>query len=240
MISNKEVALITNLSIKKYRHKHGLFIAEGEKLVKDLINSDFKVYKILTSDIEKYQGISEHTHEVSENKLKKMSNLKNPSSILGVFKIPEEIKPINKGLQLVLDDIQDPGNMGTIIRLCDWYGIKELICSKETVDCYNPKVVQASMGSLARVKISYLDIENHVKQSTLTIVSSLLEGKNIYQEDLPKDAIIIMGNEGNGIRQKIQDLSDLKLTIPQFGIASKVESLNVAMATAIFLSEFKR
>jgi TrmH family RNA methyltransferase len=240
MISNKEVTYITSLAQKKYRNKYGLFIAEGGKLVRDLLDSKFESYKIYTSDSSKHTDIKQNIEEISEKELKKISQLKSTNNILGIFKIPQKINIKDVGLTLVLDGIQDPGNLGTIIRLCDWYGIRQLVCSKDTVDCYNPKVVQATMGSLARVKIAYTNIEKYLKSSNLKKFLSLLEGENIYTQTLPSEGIIVMGNEGKGIRKEIQELGDRKLTIPKFSQSSNVESLNVAMATAIFLSEFRR
>jgi len=240
MISNKEVSLITSLSQKKYRNKHQLFVAEGDKLVKDLLNSSFEVYKIFTTNREKHLDIEQATFDITIKEYKKISHLKTPSSIIGVFKIPKNKQLTNKGLILVLDGVQDPGNLGTIIRLCDWYGVDQLVCSKDTVDCYNPKVVQATMGSLSRLPIIYTDITSYLNESKVTKYMSLLEGENIYKHSFPKDAIIVMGNEGNGIRSQIQALGDIKLNIPKFGKNTNVESLNVAMATAIFLSEFRR
>jgi len=240
MISNKEVKLITSLSQKKYRNKHLLFVAEGEKLILELIKAKYTVEKIYYTEMFNYD-IEEHLAlKVCDKDLKRISCLKTPSNILGVFKIPTNKKTTEGGLQVVLDGIQDPGNLGTIIRLCDWFGVSNLICSVDTVDCYNPKVVQATMGSLARVAISYLDIEVFIKNSNSTVFITDMDGENIYQQKLPKDALLVMGNEGNGIRENIKVLAKKSITIPRFGTSSKAESLNVATATAILLSEFRR
>ena len=240
MISNKEVKLITSLSQKKYRNKHLLFIAEGEKLVYELIKAKYTVEKIYYTELFNY-GIEEHLAlKVSQKDLKRISGLKTPNNILGVFKIPINKKTIEGGLHVVLDGVQDPGNLGTIIRLCDWFGVSNLICSVDTVDCYNPKVVQATMGSLARVAISYLDIEVFIKKSNATVFITDMDGENIYQQNLPKDALLVMGNEGNGVRENIKELVKKSIAIPRFGSSPKAESLNVATATAILLSEFRR
>ena len=140
----------------------------------------------------------------------------------------------------MLDEINDPGNLGTIIRLCDWFGVRQLVCSTNTVDCYNQKVVQASMGSLARVQVSYVDLISYLKEERRTIYGTFLNGDNVYQTDLDSDAVIILGNEANGISDKLSAVVNKKLTIPQFGQQQLTESLNVAMATAIFLSEFRK
>lgn len=240
MVSKNEIRLITSLAQKKYRNKHLLFVAEGEKLVHELLKSHFKVKKIyalkdLDLDLDKDQ-----INRVTSSELKKISNLTTPNNVLGIFEIPVFRKPIDKGLQIVLDGIKDPGNLGTIIRLCDWFGVSQLICSKDTVDCYNPKVVQATMGSLARVNITYTDIESYLFNSKLSKYMTLMDGDNIYKQSLPKEAIIVMGNEANGIRESIQKLADYQIAIPNFGMESQAESLNVAMATAVFLSEFRR
>ncbi|MFT5147038.1 MAG: TrmH family RNA methyltransferase, partial [Polaribacter sp.] len=141
---------------------------------------------------------------------------------------------------IALDAINDPGNLGTIIRLCDWFGITQLVCSKDTVDCYNQKVVQASMGSLTRVSIHYTDLENYITKSNLDTFIADMDGKNVYKTKLPKEGILIMGNEANGVSKEIKTLLEYKISIPRFGETQETESLNVATATAILLSEFKR
>ena len=140
----------------------------------------------------------------------------------------------------MVDALRDPGNLGTIIRLCDWFGVTQLVCSRDTVDCYNPKVVQATMGSIARVSIHYLDIDHYLQQSKLPIYTAMMDGQNVYNATLASDAILIMGNEANGVSQQIKALSTHQIAIPQFGELHATESLNVATATAILLSEFAR
>ena len=140
---------------------------------------------------------------------------------------------------MALDDVRDPGNLGTVIRLCDWFGIKDLVCSNNTVDCYNSKVVQATMGSLTRVNVTYVDLENFLSKYTSEIYGTFMDGETIYNSELPEYGILVMGNEGNGISQKVQDLVTKRIAIPRFG-DNFTESLNVATATAICLSEFKR
>ncbi len=240
MVSKNEIRLITSLSRKKYRKKQQLFVAEGIKLVEELVDSGFEIHKIYALDTYSGKIASHLLNIINESELQKISNLHTANTILGVFKIPNTKMPTDFGLQVVLDAVKDPGNLGTIIRLCDWFGVSQLICSLDTVDCYNPKVVQATMGSLARVNIVYRNIETYLKESELPIYVSLLEGKNIYKEKLPNDAILIMGNEANGVQESIQKLATNTITIPRFNEHGVTESLNVAMATAVLLSEFRR
>ena len=159
---------------------------------------------------------------------------------MGLFKIPEVAKIDEEGLILMLDDISDPGNLGTIIRLCDWFGVKQLVCSNNTVDCYNQKVVQATMGSLVRIPITYCDLKEFLKQTQLPIYGAVMDGENVYSMDLEQNAILVMGNESNGISQKIASLINTQITIPRYSEKTITESLNAATATAILLNEFRR
>ncbi len=159
---------------------------------------------------------------------------------MALFEIPEEQLLKEEGLIVVLDEINDPGNLGTIIRLCDWFGVNRLICSKNTVDCYNSKVVQATMGSLNRVAVNYTDIFYFLKKSNLPKFAADMKGENVYKTNLPANAILVMGNEANGIRKETFDLITSTISIPRFGEQQETESLNVATATAILLSEFRR
>jgi TrmH family RNA methyltransferase len=239
-ISKNQLKLITSLSQKKYRQKHHLFIAEGVKVIHELLNSTFKIEILFCTDDFETTISNDKIVRVSENELKKISTLKSPNKALGIFKIPEE-KPIqNSGLIVALDAINDPGNLGTIIRLCDWFGISQLICSKDTVDCYNQKVVQASMGSLTRITIHYAHLQNYLTESKLPSFIADMNGENVYKTSLPKEGILIMGNEANGVSEDIKNLIQHKISIPRYGETQETESLNVATATAILLSEFKR
>ncbi len=240
MLSKNQIKLIKQLNQKKYRSRNNLFIAEGVKTVNEFIKSGYTIKTLLAT--EQYSN-SYHVDQIqiiSPGELIKISNLKTPNQVLCVFEIPEEKALKRNGFTLVLDEINDPGNLGTIIRLCDWFGADQLVCSKNTVDSYNSKTVQASMGSLARADIVYTDLEDFLKEDKREIYGSFMQGENVYQIELPADAILIMGNEANGISNKIKDLITKKITIPQFGMIRETESLNVAMATAILLSEFKR
>ncbi|MBE7688405.1 RNA methyltransferase [Tenacibaculum finnmarkense] len=239
-LSKSNLKLITSLQQKKYRQKHQLFVAEGVKVVAELLKSSVEVAHIFTVDASFEIANNVQSTLISEVELKKISTLKNPNKVLGLFKIPTETARNSANFTLALDEVNDPGNLGTIIRLCDWFGITELVCSKNTVDCYNQKVVQSTMGSLTRVHISYVDLPSYLKETPLAVYTADMDGENIYKASLPEKAILVMGNEANGISNEIAAIVKHKLTIPRFGDIQKTESLNVATATAILLSEFKR
>ena len=240
MVSKNQIKLISSLHQKKHRQTHQLFIAEGIKGIQELLDAHFELDHLYTTRTDFENVASNLKTVVSEADLKKMSALASPNTCLAVFKIPE-VKAINtSGLIVALDDIRDPGNLGTILRLCDWFGIQQLICSKETVDVYNPKVVQATMGSIARVNISYLDLIDFIATSKLPVFGTFMDGQNMYTTNLPQEGIIVMGNEANGISSDLEKIIKNRLTIPRFGTLQKTESLNVATATAIVLSEFRR
>lgn len=242
-ISKNQIKLITSLQQKKYRQKHQLFVVEGVKVVEELLNSSFEVFQLFYTDaftIDTSWALNHNTMKlISEKELQKISTLKTPNKVLGLFKIPEKELLETPNLMLALDAINDPGNLGTIIRLCDWFGIPQLICSQNTVDCYNSKTVQASMGSLARVQIHYVNLVSYLKETSKKCFIADMNGENVYQYTLPKDGILIMGNEANGISEAIKNIVPTKISIPPFG-TSQIESLNVATATAILLSEFRR
>lgn len=236
MLSKNQIKNITRLKQKKYRQQEGLFIAEGGKVIKEFLNSTFKLVDLFTTETFNVENES----IISEADLKKISCLTTPNTALAIFKIPNSKDLKNEGLILALDDIRDPGNLGTIIRLCDWFGIKQLVCSLKTVDCYNPKVVQATMGSLTRVKIVYTDLSAYLKTINLPVFGAFMDGKNVYQTNLPKAGILVLGNEANGISSIIETCVTDKISIPRFGDLQATESLNVATAGAILLSEFRR
>ncbi|MGM8361481.1 TrmH family RNA methyltransferase [Flavobacterium sp. ARAG 55.4] len=240
MVSKNQIKLITSLQQKKYRISHQLFFAEGVKVIQELLDSNFELEHLYTTqyDFEEVSGIKKSL--IHENDLKKISALATPNSCLAVFKIPQEKEIATSGLIIALDDIRDPGNLGTILRLCDWFGVRQVVCSKETVDIYNPKVVQATMGSITRVNVAYVDLEHYIAETDLTVFGTFMDGENIYQSNLPQQGVIIMGNEANGISEGVEELIEKRISIPRFGDLQKTESLNVATATAIVLSEFKR
>lgn len=237
-ISKNQLKLVTSLSQKKYRQKHKLFVAEGVKVVNELLNSSFELDQLFAT--EDFDTQNKNCQIISNEELRKISSLKTPNKVLGIFKIPAEKEISNKGLILVLDDINDPGNLGTIIRLCDWFGITTLVCSNETVDCYNQKVVQSSMGSLTRLAIKYLNLKEYLSNKELPTFIADMDGENVYKKELPKEAVLIMGNEANGVSDEIKSLIKHKISIPRFGNLQETDSLNVATATAILLSEFRR
>jgi len=240
MLSKNQIKLITSLQQKKHRFAHQMFFAEGIKVVQELLESNFELVHLYTTQNDFEQVSNDKKVLVNESDLKKISALSTPNTCLAVFKIPVEKQIIEKGLILALDSIRNPGNLGTILRLCDWFGIGQLICSKETVDIYNPKVVQATMGSIARVNVNYVDLEIFVSQTNLAVFGTFMDGNNIYKTELPQEGIIIMGNEANGISTALEKNIKNRIAIPRFGDLQQTESLNVATATAIFLSEFKR
>ena len=240
MLSKNQIKLITSLQQKKYRTKHNLFIVEGIKGVNEFLKSEFKLDIIFCTDTFSHDISLDKIQLVSDDELKKISNLKNPNQVLALFLIPDGKDLDFNRSTLVLDGINDPGNLGTIIRLCDWFGIEQLLCSPTTVDCYNSKVVQSTMGSLKRVSIQYSELKPYLNASSLPIYAAIMDGENVYGKQLKKDAIIVMGNEANGISQEILDMITDSITIPRFGKSQETESLNVATATAILLSEYRR
>ena len=240
MLSKSQIKLIKSLSQKKFRNKHGLFVVEGEKGIREFLNSNFELVSIYTTHLD-FDLDDSFLNVIDDNDLKKISFLKTPQKALAVFKIPINSNPKIKDITILLDGVRDPGNLGAIIRLCDWFGVENLVCSPDTVDCYIPKVVQASMGSLSRIKTFYRNLPDVFSEHPeIPVFGTLLNGKNIYSERLPQNAFIVMGNEANGISEEIQNLISTKITIPQFGENLQTESLNVATATSIVLSEFRR
>lgn len=238
-ISKNKIKYIRSLRLKKNRDNERVFLVEGEKMVLEALQLSRQIVREVY--IEKGQNISEIENfnavfEISSLEAGQISGFKTPNKCLALLEYPSvEIK--NTLFTLVLDQIQDPGNLGTIIRLADWFGVDDIVCSIGTADCFNPKVIQASMGSILRTKISYVDLTSYLEADKRPIFGALLNGENVYQTKLPKSAILIMGNEGNGISSEIEKLVEEKLLIPKFGEA---ESLNVAAATGILLSEFFR
>ena len=229
-----------------------MFIAEGNKLVNEIISSGLKIHFLIytnkwKSNFEVTDSIKEII-ETDEAGIKKISQLKTPPDVIAVAQFPKysfSISEISSQLSLVLDDIQDPGNLGTIIRLANWFGIENIICSANTVDMFNPKVVQASMGALLRVKLHYLDLVNFFKDiqsnNDIPIYGTYMNGENIYKSQLSDKGLIVMGNEGNGISSDMESFITYRISIPNFATGQQeTESLNVAVATGIILSEFKR
>ena len=250
MISKNQIKHINALQQKKYRNETGLFFAEGTKIANELLKAPEEVETLFATGMWLKQNKVANTInsvEVSVDEIKKISALTTPQDVLVVAKqanLSFSADILSNQLTLFLDDIRDPGNLGTIIRVADWFGIKNVVCSNNSVDVYNPKVIQATMGSFLRVNCFYTDIEQQIieakRKLEISVFATLLEGKNIYQQTLPSQAILVMGNEANGISEAIKkECTDL-ITIPSFNADNGAESLNVAIATAVFVSEFKR
>lgn len=247
-LSKNKIKYIRSLEQKKKRKEDKVFLAEGPKLIEELLPCFRCEILIATSDwLNKNSGISaKEVIEVSSDELHKASFLKTPQQVLGVFSQPEyelNIHDIKTSLSIALDDVQDPGNLGTIIRLADWFGIENIICSPNSADVYNPKVIQATMGGIARVKVHYssLTVLLGKVNNDLPVYGTFLEGNNIYEQNLSKNGIIIMGNEGNGISKELEEKINRKLYIPNYPTDRDTsESLNVAIATAIVCAEFRR
>lgn len=240
MVGKSQIKLIKSLRQKKYREEKGMFVAEGRKCVQELLDSNLECLGVYAEHREELSEFGVEVIRVNAQQLQQMSGLKTPAGILGVFGIPREQEPMTAGMVLALDDVRDPGNLGTIIRLCDWFGISQLICSKTTVDCYNPKVVQATMGSLSRVRIAYLDLPKFLEKDKREVYIADMDGENIYEASWPEAFVLVMGNEANGISPEVRNLAAGTMSIPRFGKSNRTESLNVATATAVLLSEFRR
>lgn len=247
ILSKNKIKQIRSLEQKKQRRETGLFVAEGNKLVND--NLSFMKCETLVATPEWYaanpMAKAPEMIEASRDELQKVSFLKTPQEVLGVFRQPTyqfDIPVLKEQLVLVLDTIQDPGNLGTIIRLADWFGIEHIICSPETVDCFSPKTVQATMGAIARIKVHYTPLIPFLKAfEGSPVYGTFLEGTNIYEEKLSTNGLIIMGNEGKGISDDLRPFINRELHIPSYPTDRETsESLNVAIATAIICSEFRR
>lgn len=253
MVSKSQISFIKSLHQKKSRHEHRLFIAEGVKLVTEILSSDFTVYAIYATKalLDQHPSFEANVsknieiHIVSVTEMERISALSTPPEVLIIAKIPETdperlfVKTFyQQDLVLMADDIRDPGNLGTLIRIADWFGIKRIVCSEETVEVYNPKVVQSTMGSLVRVEVLYADLKkvlNEVKG--IPVYGALLEGRSIYGESLQAEGVLLLGNESHGISNDLIPFITHPVSIPRFGGA---ESLNVAIAAAVMCSEFRR
>ena len=243
MLSKNQIKLIKSLESKKFRKREGLFVAEGPKVVGDLLRAGYQPHAIYATP--QCSMVNGQWLTVTDDELHRISFLQHPQEILAVFHIPTPQESSNLHLPsdicLALDGVQDPGNVGTIIRIADWFGITHIYCSPDTADVYNPKVVQATMGSLAHVQITYCDLVPLLRGAAVPVYGTLLDGQDIYQQPLSREGVIVMGNEGNGISPEVRQLVSHKLLIPNFNKnAETAESLNVAIATAITCSEFRR
>lgn len=249
MLSKTLLKLIKSLELKKFRKEYGLFVAEGGKTVCDLINLNLEAKHIIATKewLENHKEIKNNNIcEVSEEELKRASFLRTPQGVLAVFKQPQydiDITTPEQELCLALDNVQDPGNLGTIIRIADWFGIENIYCSTGSADAYNPKTIQATMGAIGRVKIHYINLADMLStiKGKANIYGTFLDGENIYGQHLENKGIIVMGNEGNGISEECGKLINKRLFVPNYPTErSTSESLNVSVATAIICSEFRR
>ena len=248
MISRTRIKWIKSLEMRKYRLQEKAFVAEGPKLVGELLPYSTPLYIAATKD---WLDANRHllravkeVDEVSQTELERASLLRTPQSVLAVMPIPErqlDISSLQKKLVIALDSVQDPGNLGTILRIADWFGIHEVLCSEGTADVYNPKCVQSCMGALARVKVYYCNLPEVLGQVEMPVFGTFLDGTDIYKEELSGEGIIVMGNEGNGISQPVAKLVNRRLYVPNYPKGSlTTESLNVAVATGIVCAEFRR
>ncbi|MGB1306708.1 MAG: TrmH family RNA methyltransferase [Flavobacteriales bacterium] len=232
MLTKNQIKLIRSLSLKKNRQKHGLFIVEGEKLVNEVLSSDWEVEGIYATK----EWLGENATIISNNDLSRISSLKTPNKVVAVVKIKKGSLDITSNTVLALDGVKDPGNLGTIIRLADWFGVEDIICSDDCVDYLNPKVVQSSMGSFTRVNLHYTSLMDAFKKySDYKLFMTVLNGTPLSEMTNADKKIVVMGSESKGISNKILKLTSDKITIPK-SKSSKAESLNVSVAAAIILS----
>jgi TrmH family RNA methyltransferase len=243
MLTKAKIKLIKSLGEKKYRNEYGLFLVEGEKSVKELLQSDFKIEQILTTK-EFYEANSADFKDfpydtVEKAEIENMSSLESNDSVLAVVfqKENSSFEINNDEIVLALDDIRDPGNLGTIIRIADWYGIKKIVASESTVDQYNNKTISASKGSFTRVSMFYTDLEKYLENIKIPVLGTFMKGENVHNFNFPKSGILLMGNESNGISKEIEKFVTNKITIPSY---SKTESLNVGIATAVVVDNWRR
>jgi len=236
VITKNQIKYIRGLALKKNRVKEQCFVVEGEKSVTELLRSSFQIIDLFATKQWIAENNYDNANEVSVTELARISNLKSANNVLAVVKFNEEIKEKISGVTLVLDDINDPGNLGTIIRVCDWFGVEQIVCSKNTVDFYNPKVVQSTMGSLFRVSVLYTDLNKYLAKTTTPIYGAFMDGENIKSSNTNENIHLVMGNEANGISKEVEKYISKKVAIKNIG--GNTESLNVAMATAILLYEF--
>ena len=237
MLTAHTIKIIQSLDKKKYRQKYNLFLVEGNKIIKELPNSDYHIDHLYSINPQELAIITDNTTAILPTELKKISFLQHPKDSVAVCKIPEKSILKETNIQIILDGIQDPGNLGTIIRLADWFGIEQIICSEDTVDVYNPKVIQSTMGSFLRVNVVYKNLDDYLKNYQYPILGTDMEGQNIYKTEFPEKFSIVLGNEGNGIRPSTESLINSMISIPRFGNTQSTESLNVSMSAGIILGE---
>lgn len=237
MLTAHKIKILQSLDKKKFRQKYNLFLVEGNKTIKEIPTSHYLINEIYSINPSELSLGNLTATEISPAELKKISFLQHPKDSVAVCELREEFVETENGVQLILDGIQDPGNLGTIIRLADWFGISQIICSEDTVDFYNPKVIQASMGSFLRVNIVYQNLEKYLSKNEQPVIGTDMDGTSFYDYKFPENFNLVLGNEGNGIRPEIENLLTDKITIPRFGKSKATESLNVAMSAGIILGQ---
>ena len=237
MLSKRDIKLIKSLRLKKHRLTNKLFVVEGKKSISEFIQSNFSLFKLFSID-QQYFNLESKSTQITESDLKRISFLTNPDDHLAIFRIPEKKIIDDSKLLLGLDGINDPGNLGTIIRTCDWYNITDIICSNDSVDCFNPKVVQSAMGSLSRVNITYLDLKKYLSSKSFNKIGTFLNGESIFETKINFDkGILVFGNEANGISSNVENELKQKITIPRNNSNNYPESLNLSNSVGIILSQ---
>ena len=252
MLSKAEIKRLNRYKQSKFRNQDELFVVEGEKMLEELLQSNYEIHSIYATkqwieknkEIISQKKITNLLFEASQEDLEKITLLSTPNQVYSLVKMPKQhSEKTPKGLTIALDGIKDPGNLGTIIRLADWFAIENIICSEDCVDIYNPKTVQSTMGSIFRVKVEYTNLKSFLENlpKNYPIYASIVEGgENIYEKHFKEDSILIIGSESHGISQEIQQYVNQKITIPRFRTDKKPESLNASIATAIMISEIQR
>lgn len=237
MLTAHKVKLIKSLDKKKFRQKYNLFAVEGNKIIRELQDSPYIIHELYSTAPDDLQTNALQITQITDAELKKISFLQHPKDSLALCRIRPARNLKESSRQLVLDGIQDPGNLGTLIRLADWFGIENIICSEDTVDVYNPKVIQASMGSFVRVNLYYCNLKEFLDRTENISIATDMDGSNIYRYSFPSNLNLILGNEGNGIRTELFEKIKEVVTVPRFGQIQSTESLNVAVAAAIVLGQ---
>jgi len=236
MVTKNQIKFIKGLAQKKNRLIAKKIIVEGHKIINEFLNSDYNLVELYSTQKQNFQ--TSNTVLVNQNQLKKMSNFKNPSSSLAIFEIKKQSLK-SEDFYVLLDNIQDPGNLGNIIRTCEWFGINQIICSKNSVDCYNPKVIQASMGSLSRVSVFYLELAEFIKQKKLPVYAADLYGDSIKNLSFHSKGVLIFGSESHGINPNLRSLVNKFIKIPKQNSKVMTESLNLSVAAGVVLSKFR-
>ena len=241
MVTKKQISIIRSLKQKKYRDKHKLFFVEGDKIVKEVMDSSYQVADIYASPSWKEKNPGQDVIEIGERQLAQISSQITPNGVFALVHMPEPMKlpPLFSGFTLLLDGISDPGNMGTILRIADWFSVECVVCSPNCVDRYNPKVLQSSMGSFVRVQVVYTELASFIKghNDQAPIYAMVMDGKSIYNNRFEKNSLVVIGNESRGISEEVLNEIDKKIAIPSYG---KADSLNAAIAAGIACSEYKR